>query len=246
VVARWTVVDPKRQFYSPYVGMGNNPVSGTDPDGGGVLDVIFQNKSGQELGRIVNDQPDQYVTIDTDMTVGTPLVIDAAQMRGNLEQQIQALGFGIELSATFGGGMSGGYEFVYYLAGKNKDQLFMYDKFGGNLGFEGSAGVYGFAAWSSDKSANITSDSWLGIFNSYSGGYGAASGGYFWGAASGKAQLWPGQNGEKPYWQGVSVMGAYSFGAKAGAKWSFQKYTYVENLSLFNVNVTHGRVTFGK
>ncbi len=34
VVARWTAVDPKRQYYSPYVGMGNNPVNAVDPDGG--------------------------------------------------------------------------------------------------------------------------------------------------------------------------------------------------------------------
>lgn len=31
---RWLGVDPYGQFASPYVGMGNNPVSGTDPDGG--------------------------------------------------------------------------------------------------------------------------------------------------------------------------------------------------------------------
>jgi RHS repeat-associated protein len=34
VVGRWTSKDPYGQYYSPYVGMGNNPVSGTDPDGG--------------------------------------------------------------------------------------------------------------------------------------------------------------------------------------------------------------------
>src|SRR5688500_7584419 len=33
IVGRWTAVDPKRQFFSPYVGMGNNPISGVDPDG---------------------------------------------------------------------------------------------------------------------------------------------------------------------------------------------------------------------
>jgi hypothetical protein len=32
--ARWLTVDPKSQFSSPYTGMGNNPISGTDPDGG--------------------------------------------------------------------------------------------------------------------------------------------------------------------------------------------------------------------
>ncbi|MEI9919745.1 MAG: RHS repeat-associated core domain-containing protein [Bacteroidota bacterium] len=31
---RWISPDPKGQFASPYVGMGNNPVNGTDSDGG--------------------------------------------------------------------------------------------------------------------------------------------------------------------------------------------------------------------
>ncbi len=29
----WTVTDPAGQYWSPYVGMGNNPISGADPDG---------------------------------------------------------------------------------------------------------------------------------------------------------------------------------------------------------------------
>jgi len=29
-----TTIDPARQFYSPYVWIGNNPVGGTDPTGG--------------------------------------------------------------------------------------------------------------------------------------------------------------------------------------------------------------------
>ena len=33
-IGRWTAPDPAGQHYSPYVGMGNNPVSGVDPDGG--------------------------------------------------------------------------------------------------------------------------------------------------------------------------------------------------------------------
>ena len=32
-IGRWTSIDPARQFASPYVGMGNNPVNGVDPDG---------------------------------------------------------------------------------------------------------------------------------------------------------------------------------------------------------------------
>jgi RHS repeat-associated protein len=34
VIGRWLVKDPAGQYYSPYVAMGNNPVSNMDPDGG--------------------------------------------------------------------------------------------------------------------------------------------------------------------------------------------------------------------
>ena len=33
-VGRWLSRDPKRQYWSPYTGMGNNPVNGVDPTGG--------------------------------------------------------------------------------------------------------------------------------------------------------------------------------------------------------------------
>ncbi|MBE9586000.1 RHS repeat-associated core domain-containing protein [Mucilaginibacter sp. JRF] len=33
-IGRWLSVDPKGQFWSPYNGMGNNPVTGSDPTGG--------------------------------------------------------------------------------------------------------------------------------------------------------------------------------------------------------------------
>jgi hypothetical protein len=34
VIGRWTSVDRYGQYYSPYLGMGNNPISSIDPDGG--------------------------------------------------------------------------------------------------------------------------------------------------------------------------------------------------------------------
>jgi hypothetical protein len=34
IIGRWTAKDPAGQYWSPYVGMGNNPVSSVDPDGG--------------------------------------------------------------------------------------------------------------------------------------------------------------------------------------------------------------------
>ncbi len=41
-VARWLSVDPQGQYFSPYVGMGNNPVTGTDPDGGYCTTCLFE------------------------------------------------------------------------------------------------------------------------------------------------------------------------------------------------------------
>ena len=34
VIGRWTVMDPMKEFASPYVSMGNNPISKVDPNGG--------------------------------------------------------------------------------------------------------------------------------------------------------------------------------------------------------------------
>jgi len=33
-IGRWLSVDPYGQYYSPYVGMGNDPINRFDPDGG--------------------------------------------------------------------------------------------------------------------------------------------------------------------------------------------------------------------
>ena len=41
-IGRWMAPDPMGQFHSPYVGMGNNPVSDLDPDGGLALDPIIR------------------------------------------------------------------------------------------------------------------------------------------------------------------------------------------------------------
>lgn len=32
-ITRWLSIDPKNQYNSPYLGMGNNPINGVDPDG---------------------------------------------------------------------------------------------------------------------------------------------------------------------------------------------------------------------
>lgn len=50
VIGRFTSVDPAGQFYSPYMGMGNDPVNGVDPDGGTTFDQGINSK-----GEVVYD-----------------------------------------------------------------------------------------------------------------------------------------------------------------------------------------------
>ena len=40
IVGRWLQRDPAKQFFSPYIGMGNNPINSTDSDGG-VIDPVY-------------------------------------------------------------------------------------------------------------------------------------------------------------------------------------------------------------
>jgi RHS repeat-associated protein len=48
-IGRWLGVDPYGQYSSPYVAVGNNPVSGVDPDGGEGTDYYKNKKSGEVI-----------------------------------------------------------------------------------------------------------------------------------------------------------------------------------------------------
>jgi RHS repeat-associated protein len=54
VIGRWMVVDPKRQYYSGYKAMGNNPITSIDPDGGSSYST-HTDKNGKVLA-VYNDK----------------------------------------------------------------------------------------------------------------------------------------------------------------------------------------------
>lgn len=77
-LGRWLTVDPKHEFFSPYVGIGNNPISLTDLDGGSTdggekvddhwkIDkngnAILEDTIGDEIF-IRHEGSDQYTTAD--------------------------------------------------------------------------------------------------------------------------------------------------------------------------------------
>jgi RHS repeat-associated protein len=52
-IGRWLSVDPKNEFFSPYLAMGNNPVSTVDPDGGSTTDPPEKEYYGGTLREVV-------------------------------------------------------------------------------------------------------------------------------------------------------------------------------------------------
>ena len=52
-IARWNSTDPYGQYFSPYMGMGNNPVSSVDPNGGMSVDVFRSLLTGAAIGGAV-------------------------------------------------------------------------------------------------------------------------------------------------------------------------------------------------
>jgi len=56
-LGRWHVPDPVNQYPSSYVGMGNNPISMTDPDG---LKAIWSQWEFFRRGRTFSDDPDGH------------------------------------------------------------------------------------------------------------------------------------------------------------------------------------------
>ncbi|MEZ4945570.1 MAG: RHS repeat-associated core domain-containing protein [Cyclobacteriaceae bacterium] len=60
VIGRWTATDPYGQFFSPYLGQGNNPISNFDIDGGL---VGYERQEDGSLKRVNNDGGDEYDVI---------------------------------------------------------------------------------------------------------------------------------------------------------------------------------------
>jgi RHS repeat-associated protein len=78
-IGRWLTIDPKGEFSSPYLGMGNNPISKIDPDGGctecpdnGKVGDVFQHSEYGSLTYTENGGwgNDTYGSILNDITIG--------------------------------------------------------------------------------------------------------------------------------------------------------------------------------
>lgn len=92
IVGRWLSVDPYRQFASPYVGMGNDPVNRVDPDGG--CDDPPCNASPSFLG-IIKDFFASLIssfTLDENLNAADPEVALEIQNVAKKKETISFLG----------------------------------------------------------------------------------------------------------------------------------------------------------
>lgn len=88
---RWLSADPKKQYNSPYVSFGNNPVYRVDPDGGSDDDFVFDKKSGAYIETIPTNLPDRIVLRNTGTGVNEDYfsfndpVVDANELRSMID-----------------------------------------------------------------------------------------------------------------------------------------------------------------
>lgn len=58
-INRWLTPDPKNQYHSPYMSMGNNWISRVDPDGGDDNDIFYNSETGESTEVVTNDNFDR-------------------------------------------------------------------------------------------------------------------------------------------------------------------------------------------
>tara|TARA_Y100001968_G_scaffold296116_1_gene304085 strand:+ start:173 stop:472 length:300 start_codon:yes stop_codon:yes gene_type:complete len=62
-IGRWLTTDPAGQYSSPYLGMGNSPISSRVNPNGGKADHIEVIKNRDKIGKITDKQCDGIVII---------------------------------------------------------------------------------------------------------------------------------------------------------------------------------------
>ncbi|MCB9427129.1 MAG: RHS repeat-associated core domain-containing protein [Flavobacteriales bacterium] len=236
-IGRWLTTDPYGQYHSPYLGMGNNPISRIDPDGGSTDDIIFRNNDGKELARIIMEGPDINVNIDTNYTTDKPIVINPSKIAAEENVFVSAIGLSFEYSGVVGGGLEFDNTYVFYLGGQNKGELHSYVSKGGGVGLDGGIGVSPFYSTflGEQDSPFYNANGFAGGYNGYSISL-IASTGISWSNEKGTHnELYPGHR--YPTTWISHILPGYSRGVHFGAKWSGGTMHHITNdKPLFTVN----------
>jgi len=68
VAKRWNIDPEGNDYESPYLCFNGNPIQMADPDGNKPTDVVYQNKKGEEIGRVKDGKATEEVHVVDDPT----------------------------------------------------------------------------------------------------------------------------------------------------------------------------------
>lgn len=147
-IGRWLSVDPKSQYWSPYIGMGNDPISGVDPDGGFEKRIWAALYSAFNGGDIVHNGEEWQVNTKGDNFVYEGQVYTETVAHFNFKSEFVATG-----SAKLTFGIQAGFNGTY---GKLEGGIATFDVAEANYDFMKQSGG---AGWSEKKMHNFISGS---------------------------------------------------------------------------------------
>lgn len=173
-------------------------------------DIIFTDQKGNKLGTY-HDGKKETVKVTLPIgDYGSSPNLDLNKATDKLPD-VDFIGLGISGEASYGLGAGIGQEFLYFLDGKDKGQIFAYT-FGSitaGIGAEGLS-ISGIAGNFLGDDRDLIANDYLGPFTFYSGNTPLAGISYFWGSSTNEYELYPGMaslwNSEyKQTWSGISV-----------------------------------------
>ncbi len=223
-IGRWLTTDPAGQYSSPYLGMGNNPMNGIDPDGGSWLDIIFKDRSGNTIATY-HDGKDKITEVVLPIEdIGSSPDINLNNYTKGLDVDI--IGVGVNASITDIVGVGAGIEFIYFLDGMQEGSTYAYNYLTANAGAGGGIAPYGIVGGFMGDDTRLFSEDYIGTFNSLSvsGSVGVSS---FWVDREGDVELYPGmarlwRDHYHPLWEGNTLS---PISAKFSVQYSWAEYT---------------------
>ncbi|WP_165439420.1 DUF6443 domain-containing protein [Chryseobacterium phocaeense] len=187
-------------------------------------DIIIRNNKGHIMYRIISDIK-KDVQIDTDVEIGNPMTINLEDYK---KKGVHAVGFSLDYSGTFGGGMNGGVSFVYFISGDNAGSGFLYGYKGGNTGLEGSVGVSKFySTFVDNDKKNFNAEGYAGKSSGHAFGVGIWGYSKSWGNRTNDGELWQGQK-SKTTW--VTISNGVGHGGSVGAKVFWSDYILLKKI----------------